>query len=156
MNLDPAGTYVLSGGKVVLDVPSRMNLDPAGTYVLSGGMGALGLTTAKALVEEGAKKILLLSRSGKPAQDAGDAWAWLQASSATIESKKCDIGDAAAVKKVLKGVPVKGAFHLAAVLDDAMLGQLTEAHFTRAFEAKVEGAKNLKAALPRDVDFLIL
>merc|ERR1719305_1831283 len=122
MNLDPAGTYVLSGGKVVLDVPSRMNLDPAGTYVLSGGMGALGLTTAKALVEEGAKKILLLSRSGKPAADAGE---WLQASSATIESKKCDIGDAAAVKKVLKGVPVKGAFHLAAVLDDAMLGQLT-------------------------------
>jgi hypothetical protein len=80
----------------------------------------------------------------------------LQASSATIESKKCDIGDAAAVKKVLKGVPVKGAFHLAAVLDDAMLGQLTEAHFKRAFEAKVEGAKNLRAALPASADFLIL
>ena len=101
-------------------------------------------------------EVLLLSRSGKPAPDAGDAWAWLEASSAKIESKKCDIGDAAAVKKVLKGVAVKGAFHLAAVLDDAMLAQLTEAHFERAFGAKVEGAKNLKAALPRDVDFLIL
>ena len=44
-------------GKVVLEVPSRMNLDPTGTYVLSGGMGALGLTTAKALVEEGAKNV---------------------------------------------------------------------------------------------------
>jgi hypothetical protein len=113
-------------GKVVLEVPSRMNLDPTGTYVLSGGRGALGLTTAKALVEEGAKKVLLLSRSGKPAPDAGDAWAWLEASSAKIESKKCDIGDAAAVKKVLTGVAVKGAFHLAAVLDDAMLAQLTQ------------------------------
>ena len=144
-------------GKVVLEVPSRMNLDPTGTYVLSGAMGALGLTTAKALVEEGAKNVLLLSRSGKPAPDAGDAWAWLEASSAKIASKICDIGDAAAVKKVLKGVAeIKGAFHLAAVLDDAMLAELTEAHFERAFGAKVEGAKNLKAALPLDVDFLIL
>ena len=51
-------------------------------------------------VEEGAKHVLLLSRSGKPASDAGAQWAWLESSSVDVQSKKCDLEDAAALKKV--------------------------------------------------------
>ena len=51
--------------------------------------------------------------------------------------------------------PVKGAMHLAAVLDDAMLPKLTRAHFAKSFGAKVEGARNLHNALDMAiVDFL--
>lgn len=41
-----------------------MTLSPDASYLLSGGMGALGLVTAQALAEEGAKSLLLMSRTG--------------------------------------------------------------------------------------------
>ena len=41
-----------------------MTLSPDASYLLSGGMGALGLVTAQALAEEGAKSLLLMSRMG--------------------------------------------------------------------------------------------
>lgn len=39
-----------------------MALPADASYLLSGGMGALGLVTAQALAEEGAKSLLLMSR----------------------------------------------------------------------------------------------
>jgi len=41
-----------------------MTLSPDASYLMSGGMGALGLVTAQALAEEGAKSLLLMSRRG--------------------------------------------------------------------------------------------
>ncbi len=41
----------------------------AGCHLLSGGMGGLGLITAQWLVHEGADRLLLLSRSGTPADE---------------------------------------------------------------------------------------
>jgi thioesterase domain-containing protein/NAD(P)-dependent dehydrogenase (short-subunit alcohol dehydrogenase family)/acyl carrier protein len=150
-------------GKVVITVPSRMDLKPDATYVLSGGMGSIGLLTARTLVEEGAKSVVLLSRSGKPASDAVEQWDWLQSTSAQVVSKQCDVGDAKAVARVVKEIeaegraPVRGAMHLAAVLDDALLQNLTPAHFRTAFKAKVEGAQNLHDALNMSaLDFFVM
>jgi acyl transferase domain-containing protein/NADPH:quinone reductase-like Zn-dependent oxidoreductase/NAD(P)-dependent dehydrogenase (short-subunit alcohol dehydrogenase family)/acyl carrier protein len=150
-------------GKVVISIPSRMDLKPDATYVLSGGMGAIGLLTARTLIEEGAKNVVLLSRSGKPASDAAEQWEWLQTTSAKVVSKRCDVANAQAAKDTMKEIgksgmpPVKGAMHLAAVLDDALLPKLTQAHFEKSFGAKVEGARNLHDALDMSiVDFLVL
>ena len=77
--IPPAGHQHI--GKVVLKVPPRMKLSPEASYVLSGGMGALGLITAQALAEEGAKSLLLLSRSGRPGSEVEQQWKWLQQSS---------------------------------------------------------------------------
>ena len=52
-------------GKVVISQPSTLELKPESHYVLSGGMGALGMVTAQYLLEEGAKSMTLLSRSGR-------------------------------------------------------------------------------------------
>ena len=43
-------------------MPKHMAVSAEASYVLSGGMGALGLVTAQALAEEGAKSLLLMSR----------------------------------------------------------------------------------------------
>merc|ERR1719311_1797751 len=76
---------------------------------------------------------------------------------------KCDIADAASVKKVMaemksSGLPaVRGAMHLAAVLDDATLPNLTRENLQKAFGAKVQGAQNLHDALDaKSLDWLIL
>ena len=47
---------------------------------------SIGLLTARTLVEEGAKSVVLLSRSGKPAADAVEQWEWLQSTSAKARS----------------------------------------------------------------------
>merc|ERR1719261_823132 len=114
-------------GKVVITIPSRIDVKPDATYVLSGGMGSIGLLTARTMIEEGAKNVVLLSRSGKPASDAVEQWEWLQTTSAKVVSKRCDVANAQATRDVLREIaqgdmpPVKGAMHLAAVLDDATL-----------------------------------
>ena len=48
-----------------------MTLSPDASYLLSGGMGALGLVTAQALAEEGAKSLLLMSRRGDEKLEGG-------------------------------------------------------------------------------------
>ncbi|CAK0879996.1 unnamed protein product [Prorocentrum cordatum] len=150
-------------GKVVLTAPPRMGLKPAAGYVLSGGMGALGVVTAQAMAEEGAKCMVLLSRSGKAAAEVESQWKWLQASSADVLAWKCDIGDAKSaesLKKQLKADlknPVHGALHLAGILDDALVPQLTRGHFERGFAPKVGGARHLHNALAgAPLDFLVV
>merc|ERR1719502_693364 len=95
-------------GKVVITVPSRMDLVPDATYVLSGGMGSIGLLTARTLVEEGAKSVVLLSRSGKPASDAVEQWEWLQTTSAKVVSKRCDVANAQATRDVMREIAKDG------------------------------------------------
>lgn len=65
-------------------MPRRMGLVKEACYVLSGGMGALGLVTAQALCEEGAKQLLLMSRSGRPGAEVQRQWAWLQESALQV------------------------------------------------------------------------
>ncbi|CAL1148755.1 unnamed protein product [Cladocopium goreaui] len=183
-------------GKVVLTVPRRMALLADASYLLSGGMGALGLVTAQALAEEGAKSLLLMSRSGRPGAEVQSQWTWLQNSPLQVMAWACDVSSASSsdLKKRLgakaptegprKNCPVRGILHLAGVLDDAMLPQLTRSlawkrtvvslawtpvqllcsttlllgpHLERAYGAKVMGAKNLYAAANLEsLDFFAL
>ncbi|CAK9055131.1 unnamed protein product [Durusdinium trenchii] len=156
-------------GKVVLTVPRRMGVSADASYVLSGGMGALGLVTAQALAEEGAKSLLLMSRSGRPGAEVQNQWRWLQESALQVTAWACDVSSATKAelqKRLLapsatdgprKKCPVRGILHLAGVLDDAMLPQLTRQHLERAYAAKVVGAKNLHAAANLDsLDFFLL
>ncbi|CAK9056190.1 Phenolphthiocerol/phthiocerol polyketide synthase subunit C ((Phenol)carboxyphthiodiolenone synthase subunit C) (Beta-ketoacyl-acyl-carrier-protein synthase I) (Phthiocerol synthesis polyketide synthase type I PpsC) [Durusdinium trenchii] len=138
-------------GKVVISQPSTMDLKADAHYVLSGGMGALGMVTAQYLLEEGAKSMSLLSRSGKPSADIVDLWEKLQASSLEISARSCDIASMDAVNQLalqLKGLPrVGGLVHLAAVLDDATMPKLTRGHLERSYGAKVWGARHLRCGL---------
>lgn len=152
-------------GKVVISSSSRMATRPDAHYVLSGGMGAIGMVSAQFLVEEGAKELSLLSRSGRPAADVQKQWAWLQASSAVVHARPCDIGSMEGVMDLKTAIAkdskrsVAGVIHLAAVLDDATIPKLTRKHLEVAYGAKVFGARNLHAAFAlksSPLDFMIL
>merc|ERR1719253_64930 len=94
-------------GKVVVTVPSRLGLRADATYLLTGGMGALGLVMAQALVEEGAKHVLLLSRSGRASADCTAQWEGLEASRVHVVSAKCDMADASSVRAALESASEK-------------------------------------------------
>ena len=55
-------------GKIVLEVPQPPA--PQGTILITGGTGGLGALLARHLVEHGARRLLLISRSGLKAQGA--------------------------------------------------------------------------------------
>ncbi|CAJ1350508.1 unnamed protein product, partial [Effrenium voratum] len=168
-------------GKVVISQASTLNLKPEGHYVLSGGMGALGMVTAQYLLEEGAKSMTLLSRSGKPSADITDLWAQLQEaqqakgsslpkfldagkindSSVELQAASCDIASMDAVRQLqvaLKDKNLAGLIHLAAVLDDATMPKLTRGHLERSYGAKVWGARHLRSGLfsEKGWDFALL
>ena len=56
-------------GKCVFTNGSRMKCAADGCNPLTGSVGALGLVTTEMLAEEGARSIVLLSRSGRRADD---------------------------------------------------------------------------------------
>ena len=129
---------------------------PDATYLISGGLGGFGLAVADWLVrEEGARTVVLMSRSGAPhpADEAG--FAALQASPAQVIVERGDVSVEDDVRRVLERIdrdlpPLRGVVHAAMVLDDDALVSLDRARFRRVLEPKVAGAWNLHR-LTRDL-----
>ena len=152
-------------GKIVLSVrgeryPVSTRADaslcqPDGTYLITGGLGGFGLAVAQWLVrEEGARTIVLMSRSGTPKDDPAALEALL-ASPARVIVESGDVAKEQDVRRVLDRIegelpPLRGVFHAAMVLDDDALVALDEQRFRRVLEPKIAGAWNLDR-LTRDL-----
>jgi acyl transferase domain-containing protein/aryl carrier-like protein len=141
-------------GKVVLTVPRP--LDPDATVLITGGTGALGRLVARHLAEDcGVRHLVLASRSGADAADAGRLRAELAALGAEAMIEACDVSDAEAVAGLLARIPadhpLTAVVHAAGVLDDAPIPALTPERLARAVGAKALGAWHLHQAT-RDAD----
>ena len=136
-------------GKVVLT--QRPVFDEEGRYVISGGLGYLGRLIAKALIEHGARKIVLLSSSRSALPEDWD----LEVRPVVV---KCDVGELGDVQRVFSTFrDIKGVFHAAGVLSDGTLQGLSAADFERVYRPKVQGALNLdECARGHDIDVFML
>jgi acyl carrier protein/NADP-dependent 3-hydroxy acid dehydrogenase YdfG len=99
-------------------------IEGRGAYVITGGLGGLGLLTAKVLVRLGARRIVLVSRSGRvPYEGQGleAELSWLQGESgADVRVVRCDVSDESAVSALLRDLRseeggVEGIVHAAGV-----------------------------------------
>ncbi|MDI2127659.1 type I polyketide synthase [Yinghuangia seranimata] len=126
----------------VPDAPTTIRADRR--YVLTGGLGVLGLLVARRLVERGARHLLLLGRSA-PSEAAERELAALRARGADVRTARADAADRGALAAALatSDVPVAGVFHLAGVLENALLPDLTGEGVLRAFAGKASGAWHL-------------
>ncbi|MFC6500291.1 beta-ketoacyl reductase [Streptomyces plicatus] len=117
---------------------------PDGTVLITGGTGALGARTARRLAGAGARRLLLLSRSGPDAPGAAELAADLRALGAEPVITACDTADRDALAAVLaqlpEDAPLTGVIHAAGVLDDGVLDGLTPERFATVFRAKVTSA----------------
>ncbi|MFD4697914.1 type I polyketide synthase [Streptomyces niveus] len=131
-------------------------LDPAGTVLITGGTGALGRTVARHLVRtHGVRRLTLLSRRGPRAPGAGELVAELAVMGAETTVVKCDAADREALAGVLAGIPAEhpltAVFHLAGVLDDAVVMSLTAERIDSVLRPKADAARHLHD-LTRDLD----
>lgn len=123
-----------------------------GCYLVTGGTRGFGLQCARWLVQQGARHLVLISRSGVGSAEAGQAIEAMREQGATVQVCALDIADAAALQaaldEVLAGMPpVRGVMHAAMVLDDGFVSQMNAARYRKVMRPKMQGALNLAAAL---------
>uniref|UniRef100_UPI0012FBA60D polyketide synthase n=1 Tax=Nocardia asiatica TaxID=209252 RepID=UPI0012FBA60D len=133
-----------------LATPTRTDVDTGlvdavpiraeGTYLITGGTGALGLHVALLIARRRPARIVLLSRSGHPAD--GAVWETLAATGTDIEVERGDVADASLLAGLIDrvGGGLRGIVHCAGVLDDAILLHQNRQRIEAVLAGKVGGA----------------
>ena len=141
-------------GKLVLKVPAassesdfpitdcRPFLDADATYLVTGGLGGLGLKLLFFLASSGARHLTLMDRDPQGRRSVD----WIRkASDLAFFFPDCEIhivsGDVAVEEDVQRCIaklqkPLKGVFHLAGVLDDRSLTDMSPESLARVFAPK--------------------
>jgi acyl carrier protein len=121
------------------------------TYLVTGAFGAIGRRLTRWMISEGARSLVL---TGRTPTDVAP----LDANILTIAA---DVADGDAVARLFEQAaasmpPIRGIFHAAGTLDDALLSDLTWDRFEGVFRAKVEGTRNLHhQSLALDLDHFV-
>jgi len=149
-------------GKLVLYVPqagSRTVVLPPeqapifrrdGAYVITGGLGALGLFLTEKMATAGCGRIVLTSRS-QPNLKALETIELIRAIGADVVVACGDIAEPETAERLVAvatatGLPLRGALHAAAVVEDATLLNISDELIDRDWAPKVYGAWHLHQA----------
>ena len=120
-----------------------------GSVLITGGTGALGLATARWLLGQDAKKIVLVSRGGSE-----DAAQLVAESDGRVVVERADAADREQLAAVLERVRGEGrlrvVIHAAGEVDDRLLADHSAESFERGLRTKVEGARLLAELTARD------
>ena len=131
---------------------------PDGSYLITGGLGDLGLLVARWMVEQGARRLILLGRTKLPPRAS---WSSLEAGSrlahqiaaireleslgACVHLASVDVADEGQLSAFLHEFraegwpPIRGVVHAAGVLQDGLLVQLDAAALDAVLRPKVTG-----------------
>ncbi|MGQ4806992.1 Mycocerosic acid synthase-like polyketide synthase [Candidatus Entotheonellaceae bacterium PAL068K] len=132
-----------------------------GTYLITGGLGGLGLMVAQRMVEQGAKHLVLLSRSGISAATQPTLNAWTQAG-VQVVAAQADVAQEEQMARVLAEMaqtmpPLRGVIHAAGILDDGILLHLSQERLQSVLAPKLHGAWNLHTlTVNAPLDFFVL
>jgi acyl transferase domain-containing protein/NADPH:quinone reductase-like Zn-dependent oxidoreductase/acyl carrier protein len=121
---------------------------PDATYLITGGLGGFGMATARWLVEQGARRLVLVSLSGAAGAEAGQALQALEQTGAQVLVRQADVCDPDQLAAVLEEVrrtmpPLRGVFHATMFQDEALLLLQDGERFRRVMAPKTAGAVNL-------------
>ncbi|MCP9793026.1 SDR family NAD(P)-dependent oxidoreductase [Vulcanococcus limneticus Candia 3F8] len=156
-------------GKVVIRQPDRMTktidigslaIREDATYLVTGAFGGIGLQLLPWLADQGARSLLLISRSADtPSPEAEEILTALTARGVrytrlainlATQDPQADQASSPLVKALMAlpiERPLRGIFHAAGIIDDAALPEQTPERLEHTIAPKLKGWQNLKAAL---------
>ena len=149
-------------GKLVISrglQPAPLRLRPDATYLITGGLGALGQQLVAWLVAQGARSLLLVSRSALeiPAALLAELPATVDCRLLPLElgGAASDAATGASVEEALAEAiaalppdrPLRGLFHAAGVLDDGLISGQTPQRLRRVLAPKLRGWQQLERAV---------
>ncbi|KAJ5297715.1 hypothetical protein N7508_007964 [Penicillium antarcticum] len=152
-------------GDVVKVLPSAKNLalSSEGSYLIVGGLGGIGKLLARALVNRGARHIILTSRSaGSPSVENQLFVKSLVTGGANVVLKSCDVANKTELAKAVAEwagslPPIKGVIQGAMVLRDSIFESMSHADYTSVIQSKVQGSWNLHELVPSaSLEFFIM
>lgn len=128
------------------------------SYLVVGGLGGLGKAVVTWMVENGARHLVFLSRSGDSYQDTRDFLPELQSQGCQTLAFAGSVSRKADVEAAVQGasVPIAGVDNMSMVLKDISATYMTFEDWTTITQPKVQGTQNLHEAVTSDLDFLIL
>jgi acyl transferase domain-containing protein len=138
-----------------------LRFSPDATYLLTGGLGQLGLKLAGWLVEHGARQLALIGRR-PPAEAAQAEIQRLESEGATVRIFNADIADEYQLTAAMHAIecnmpPLRGVFHLAGLVDSAMLTEISDEHIERTIRPKAAGTWALHRHTEKmPLDFFVL
>ncbi|KAK5849930.1 hypothetical protein PBY51_014227 [Eleginops maclovinus] len=132
-------------------------------YIVTGGLSGLGLETVKFIAHNVGGCIATLSRSALTDEMKFEIELLQKRYGVTIMNLQCDVSVSmqvlhaiSMIKQKFPSCPIKGVFHSAAVLHDALIENLDESLFRKVLQPKVCGALNLHyATLHNKLDFFV-
>lgn len=139
----------------ILNKPKKIHADK--TYIVVGGTSGLGLTTVKWLVENKAKKIAVISRSGAKGE-AAKLLEQYKLDGIQITDIRADISNIETVENTFSAIQnIAGVFYAAGILDDGAFENLTKEQFENVIRTKAVGAWNVHTAVQSlPLDFFVL
>lgn len=142
-----------SSSPLSLPAICRTYCPPSHSYIITGGLGGFGLELAQWLTERGARKLVLTSRSGiRNGYQAKRVREWQNQSVEVLVSTN-DVSTLDGAEKLIAEAcrlgPLGGVFHLAMVLRDGMLENLSPQLFLDVNKPKYDGTLNLDRATRR-------
>ncbi|KAK5606153.1 hypothetical protein CRENBAI_026185 [Crenichthys baileyi] len=132
-------------------------------YIVTGGLSGLGLETVKFIAHNGGGCIAIVSRR-VPSDEIRFQLDLLQKrNEVTVLNIQCDVSVSMQVVEAITKIerrfpscPIKGVFHSAAVLHDALIESLDESLFRKVLKPKVNGTLNLHfATFHNKLDFFV-
>lgn len=114
-------------GRVAVEPP--MEIDRAGTYVVSGGLGALGSVMVRRLLAAGARDVVVPTRSPRPVPPL------LEGFDDRVVVVRCDTADRLDLDNALRdiresGCTIRGVVHAAQVFEDTVVGAAVSVEHT--------------------------
>ncbi|XP_010131413.1 PREDICTED: fatty acid synthase, partial [Buceros rhinoceros silvestris] len=148
---------------VKISATSRTSCPPTKSYIITGGLGGFGLELAQWLVERGAQKLILTSRSGiRNGYQAKRVREW-KAMGVQVLVSTSDIGTLEGTQLLIEEAsrlgPVGGIFNLAVVLRDGMIENQTPELFLEVNKPKYSGTFHLDWVTRKkcpDLDYFVV
>lgn len=144
-------------GNALIKPADVFTADPSASYLLAGGLGGIASIIARHLVENGARRLVCLSRNPGSRREDADKIRELESMGCEVVLVKGNLASKSDIVKAVQQAPnLKGVLHCPMLLQDESFRNMSVDQWNTASDPKVKGAWYLhEATQDEKLDFFV-